>query len=875
MRSTWTQNSFNGGIMDDMLSMRTDLKKYAAGAYEMENFIPLVQGPAVKRPGSARHTILTEPKDLFPFIQGPQTFIIGLGATAITVFYVDLTLATLTYPGGATITVGGGSNHFLQSNDVAFITTSAGMYELRYYSSTDSWTLTAYQAKGGPFDDINPDNTTKVCLTASAVLETSAATVSGGDNASYGKANTVDGNTGTQWRSSQMGTNVSDVAYIGQQFSTGKAVSSFRIYVPYATHLPATLGLEWSSDGSAWTELQQFTTSATTGWQTFYGSNLTPTAKTYWRLIARANLGTSIPFCLGEVQFYSAATQIIADAGIFTSADVGRLFYVENPLSYAVPTWEPAKSVTAGALRLSDGKVYKADNSATTGTEKPVHTEGAESDGAVTWTYQDAQTGYVRINTYIDAAHVTYTTLTGVGVPAGTINASTPQTNRWAWECWRSNLPYCMRFWKNRLIVASKTGARIWATVANDFYDFSAKDASGEVTKDMGVNVTMLDDREATIAWMEECGNLVLGTSNGVKILRASNPNEAFGPGNVEAVSVSKEETALPYSATLERSVYFLNRAGQLCSVTYTDSLDSFEVKKEQLLNPTMPTHTSLFVYSVEDGILLLSGQYFFSSSKSEEVGAWSKSSVSLLNQSSDALYTPVYTPATATSSGGTGFTATVVRNTGKPPPDDLIVTREEVGTWISKPSYTKRYMDAYKKYSKSTLISDSYFNAHAVGTTFGVYAWRSSNNYARYLGTAATILQGGLSKLDTSAVYALLQTGEDYFLIGIPYISKLTTHRVEQPTQQGTAQAKIKRMPHAYVRLHHSGSLKVGLSATKLETLNLGTPTTSGSWEYTGDKKVLLPGGYETDGRLYFVSDTPHDCTICGVTTEIEVNDR
>lgn len=46
------QNNFNAGELSPTLEGRTDFEKYKSGCYLMENFIPLVQGPAERRPGT-------------------------------------------------------------------------------------------------------------------------------------------------------------------------------------------------------------------------------------------------------------------------------------------------------------------------------------------------------------------------------------------------------------------------------------------------------------------------------------------------------------------------------------------------------------------------------------------------------------------------------------------------------------------------------------------------------------------------------------------------------------------------------------------------------------------------------------------------------
>jgi hypothetical protein len=51
-RASYIQTAFNGGELDPKLEGRTDLQRYATSCRSMQNFIPSVEGPAVKRAGT-------------------------------------------------------------------------------------------------------------------------------------------------------------------------------------------------------------------------------------------------------------------------------------------------------------------------------------------------------------------------------------------------------------------------------------------------------------------------------------------------------------------------------------------------------------------------------------------------------------------------------------------------------------------------------------------------------------------------------------------------------------------------------------------------------------------------------------------------------
>lgn len=106
-----------------------------------------------------------------------------------------------------------------------------------------------------------------------------------------------------------------------------------------------------------------------------------------------------------------ATVTINASHAIFSASNVGQLFYVEQK-NFGQP-WEVGKSVTAGDLRRSEGRYYRALNTATTGTLRPTNESpgDVESDGAVNWEYAHSGYGIVQIASFVDANTVTATVL--------------------------------------------------------------------------------------------------------------------------------------------------------------------------------------------------------------------------------------------------------------------------------------------------------------------------------------------------------------------------------------------------------------------------------------------------------------------------------
>lgn len=60
--------------------------------------------------------------------------------------------------------------------------------------------------------------------------------------------------------------------------------------------------------------------------------------------------------------------------------------------------WRTGEQISAGIQRVSNGRLYTASNSGTTGGTAPVHTSGTVSDGGVSWADSGVTTGWIACN---------------------------------------------------------------------------------------------------------------------------------------------------------------------------------------------------------------------------------------------------------------------------------------------------------------------------------------------------------------------------------------------------------------------------------------------------------------------------------------------
>ena len=233
------QSSFNAGELSPTLEGRVDLQKYGSGCKKLQNFIPLVQGPARRRSGTYFVEEIKTSADrtwLLPFeFSETQAYVLEFGNQYIR-FYTNygqvLTGTVTAWATGTAFIVGdlrssGGVNYYCAiahtsgtfATDLAAgrwyaltgsvyeiptpytlsdLTASNGTLRLRWVQSADvvyivhpnhppkklsrfgatRWTLTDIEFDGGPFEDIDPDSAITVygsAETGSITLTASAA----------------------------------------------------------------------------------------------------------------------------------------------------------------------------------------------------------------------------------------------------------------------------------------------------------------------------------------------------------------------------------------------------------------------------------------------------------------------------------------------------------------------------------------------------------------------------------------------------------------------------------------------------------------------------------------------------------------------------
>lgn len=182
------QNSFAAGELSPKMHGRYDTEIYKQGTKTMKNFVPLLQGPAKRRPGTYyaadATTNTSDGSRLIPFYFGEEdSYVLEFSNGKIRFFSQNGQLMTATNAANPYEKTSTGITEaqtktfdFTQSADVIYIVhpdfkpkqlarTIEATNALRA-ADNSVWTLTEVDFTDGPWDDVNTDNTKLVKVTA-------------------------------------------------------------------------------------------------------------------------------------------------------------------------------------------------------------------------------------------------------------------------------------------------------------------------------------------------------------------------------------------------------------------------------------------------------------------------------------------------------------------------------------------------------------------------------------------------------------------------------------------------------------------------------------------------------------------------------------
>lgn len=267
---------------------------------------------------------------------------------------------------------------------------------------------------------------------------------------------------------------------------------------------------------------------------------------------------------------------ITSDSALFSSDDIGRLVRITCTDSQKT-AWQAEKSgITNGQILYSDGKYYQAQSAGTTGTVKPVHSEGTQSDGSLLFKYLHSGYGTARITGYTDSKHVTATVIDTFPDELTTISSK-------YWELGLihkgSDYPMCGTFFRNRFVFMMNVGGIPYVCFSNsDDYDNFADKEHGEVLANNAITVPVISTKRNDCCWLVSASVLFVGTSSAEFYIDSASSAEALAPDNVKIQQISSIGSLPIPPVRVGSHTMFVTRAGtSIRDIVYSFSTDTYD----------------------------------------------------------------------------------------------------------------------------------------------------------------------------------------------------------------------------------------------------------------------------------------------------------
>jgi hypothetical protein len=771
---------------------------------------------------------------------------------------------------------------FVQSGDVIYIVhPSYAPRKLSRFGAIN-WTLTTVDFVGGPFEDVDPDETVTVFASASTgtvTLTASANIFVATDVGSLFFLEGKDGGSIKPWESQKdFGVDVNPFGqrrrsdgkiYIcttnaappsGEAYYTGstKPTHTTGAYIDGSgqidgTSLDGPIGVEWTYESLDYGVVK------ITGF----------TSATSVTAVVQQTLPTNV--------VYSAAGSPIAVTAIAaTSEDLIRLtvtahgYVIGSTVNIALTStydWNRQDdSVSCGGtgalIPTSSNEVVSGTYEAYVVDANTIDMLASDYSATITsttisYTYQDdLGSGCETITTTATGTFDAFVSGTVTQIAVGSTANLTP---RWAFSRWSATRgwPSQVAFFRERLVFG--TNQTIDMSVAADFENFSDKNTSGEVSSDMAIAIQVSSDTVNTIEWLSPSDGLLIGTAGGEFVCGEVTTDEPLGPSNVKITQQSLFGSKSVIPVQIGDVVVFVQRSGRkMRELAYEFGSNGYKSSDLTVLSEHISASgITDIVYQQEphsviwavrtDGLLI-----GFTYNKEQEVLGWHKHPV-----------------------GGNGIVECIesIPNPNGTQDDLWAIVRRTIN------GQTKRYIEYLEAdFDETSLLPDAFFVDS--GLTYDGIPVTSVSGLDHLEGQTVSVLVDGATHPDRVVASGAisLQVSGSKIHAGLAAPALLQTMRIEAGAGDGTAQGKTKRITKVVVRFLATLGAKAGADESTLDEIQFRKPSDPMGQPpalFTGDQMVEWPNGYDFDGYLMIKQDQPLPITVIAMMPQVLTNDR
>jgi hypothetical protein len=533
-----------------------------------------------------------------------------------------------------------------------------------------------------------------------------------------------------------------------------------------------------------------------------------------------------------------------------------------------------------------------------------------------------------------------YGTITGrTNTTVVTVNVTTAFTNANPITNWylgafsdTTGHPACVTFFEQRLVFAATLNnpQTVYFSKSGDYENMDAN-LGGTIADDDAIIYTIASNQVNAIRFLASTRTLIIGTAGGEFAVSGGGDNDSITPTNIMIKKQSNHGAANVDGISVGNATLFLQRAKRkIRELAYNFDVDGY----------TAPDLTILAEHVTEGGIVEMAYQeeplaiiwcvrgdgelIALTYQREQEVVAWHRhvfggafgtgkavcESVAVIptEDSEYELYMIIkrtingatkryveylntfdfdetdntsfnfldsqlsYSGATSTLNGNISNSATTVTvasgtnftSSGKIKIDGEIIT------------YTGKSTNDLTGCTRGTQSTTA--ASHTSGATVKqVVNAVSGLNHLE--GQVVNILADGATHPEktVSSNAITLDRFANSIKVGLPYTSLLKTMRIDAGSENGTSQAKTKRIYEVTARLYESVGIEVGPDLNNMERVPFRTsadPMDQGIPPFTGDKEVEFRGNYDTDGFMIVRQTQPLPLTVLSLYPRLVTND-
>ena len=423
--------------------------------------------------------------------------------------------------------------------------------------------------------------------------------------------------------------------------------------------------------------------------------------------------------------------------------------------------------------------------------------------------------------------------------------------------------PSCVTFFEQRLVFAGtkEQPQTLFFSKSGD-YENMDDNYHGTVADDDAIIYTIASNQVNAIRFMTATRTLIIGTAGGEFTVSGGGTDIAITPTNILIKKQSNNGSANIDAIAAGNATLFLQRAKRkVRELAYNFDVDGY----------IAPDMTILAEHITEGGITQMAyqqepnqivwmvradGQLIgFTYQREQQVTAWHRQVFGGSFNSGSAICESVAVIPTDNS---------------------------EYQVWViikrTIDSSTVRYIEYLNNFDFDETDNTS-FNFLDSQLSYSGSATTTISGLDHLEGETVSVLANGATHPNktVSSGAITLDRSSTNVKVGLGYTSLLQTMRLDAGSQNGTSQAKTKRIFDITLRLYETVGVEVGPDLNNMERIpfrSSANPMDQAIPVYTGDKEVEFRGNYETDGFIYVRQNQPLPLTVLSLYPNLVTND-